>query len=1200
MPQTAQGLEAPCLDKEMRWTELPINDWFKTCVPLSRDAPHDLKLDERIDVDLKNKGFGMCPGVGRLFNAWLAKLNCGQYSTFRTVDHKDKSTSQLKDEWYNADRPDLVIYPTHATAMNAYQLSPEKGSRTQAGSTDDSTMLGVSEAAASGSTGEASSTDPSDVRASADDTTVGAASRDEASPSGAQEAAANPHRAERAHMSWDWADLLIEVKHDKKRFPWGPKNLTPASLDATKARGQLVEYAQETMGYQHRTSVFMVVFCEETARLVRFDRNGASVSESFDYAAGPSVLGKFLYGLYRPELPRKVRGHDPTATLASDADARLFRSSCTLFHLRDDSAEYVGLQQAASSDSPVYDLTITAQWSRSGRSVQKGTPVFTRRYLVGRPKQLPHSLVGRGTRPFIACERRQLRAAQAAANSGVPYECEPGAVVFIKDYWRADSDRIMTELEAYQRLWESPPADGKLLFPTPIGAGDVYDLPDDVTDENGVDDNFPSQVESFVDEFDKEVDEDDDDQDDEDDVDEDEDDEDKDKDSDSDADEQRASSSHDMDVAGRDDDDESGRTGSSHKLLPSPQATLTQADMHFDDEEQPLLPRVHTRLIIKEVCRSLEDFKTPMELLYAIYRSIIAHKHAWEIAGILHRDVSVGNILIYDQPGNKKSPILGLLSDWDLAKTKEQLQGPATQRTRSGTWQFMSALLQQYPDWPHGLSEDLESFMHVLNWCILKFFPHDLTNESEPLQLVHHMRNIYDEAYPIAQPVYSGKTQSRKGSYAKYMNVRNGTPFIMGLPVAQVSLPAAASVDGNEAPPTKATISHPLTALVAALSELCKDHYATLDLPTNSQDSDNVFSIVKVPAPTRSTAWGWDLRLGFDNSAETSTAADLPSREVNFVQSTPAKPSPLLDHKAILLAFNAALQSPYLSEDYKLLWPNFAKTQDQCPYNLTALLASGAGTGSRTYLYNSEGGLTHISLPIRVRLRLAVQAHAELPVARPIRPPVHLHTPEAAMRTQHFRIELRESSGRRAFGIIIFPGSPTPPAPTCSLIVHTLSPQTSGGAGSTSLNSRVRVERPKMSLLNLFMFDMYFNCVVSTPGIKGMGSCVWKYQTDWHCAHRLAAFLLRTERPRLCAILANASKSSGATGRRAEDLKRASLGFLSTGKLAGTRRAFNVTYCNSSFTSIDGLLTWMNALPVAGAFDFDCSEIHCAQSSAVS
>ncbi|KAI0704235.1 hypothetical protein C8T65DRAFT_248885 [Cerioporus squamosus] len=616
------------LDKEMRWTELSMNDWFKRCVPLSRDAPEDLKLDEEIDVDLKNKESGMCPGVGRLFNAWLAKLDCDQYSTFRTADHMDKSTSQLKDEWYNADRPDLVIYPTHATAMNAYQLSPKKGSKPQAGSTDDSTTS-FPEAAASGSTGEAGSTDPSDIGASADDTIVGTASRDDVSTFGAEEAAADPHGAERAHMSWDWADLLIEVKHDKKRFPWGPKNLTPASLDATKARGQLVEYAQETMGYQHRTCVFMVVFCKETARLVRFDRNGASVSESFDYAAEPSVLGKFLYGLYRPELPRKVRGHDSTATLASDADARLFRSSCALFDLRDDSAEYVGLQQAASSNSPVYDLTITAQWSRSGRSVQKGTQVFTRHYLVGRPKQLPHSLIGRGTRPFIACERRQLRAAQAAANSGVPYECEPGAVVFIKDYWRADSDRILTELEAYQRLWESPAADGKLLFPTPIGAGDVYDLSDDVTDENGVDDNFPGQVESFVDEFHEEVDadEDEDDEDNEDNGDEDnednEDNEDEDQDSDSDAAEQRASSSHDVNVAGRGDDDGSGRTGSSHKLLPSPQSTLTQADMHFDDEEQPLLPRVHTRLIIKEVCRSLEDFKTPMELLYAIYRSII-------------------------------------------------------------------------------------------------------------------------------------------------------------------------------------------------------------------------------------------------------------------------------------------------------------------------------------------------------------------------------------------------------------------------------------------------------------------------------------------------------------------------------------------------------------------------------------------------
>ena len=51
----------------------------------------------------------------------------------------------------------------------------------------------------------------------------------------------------------------------------------------------------------------------------------------------------------------------------------------------------------------------------------------------------------------------------------------------------------------------------------------------------------------------------------------------------------------------------------------------------------------------------------------------IAHKHAWEKARVLHRDVSRGNIMIdvrstWDEP-------LGFLNDWDMAKWKKDLLG---------------------------------------------------------------------------------------------------------------------------------------------------------------------------------------------------------------------------------------------------------------------------------------------------------------------------------------------------------------------------------------------------------------------------------------------------------------------------------------------------------------------------------------------
>ena len=54
-----------------------------------------------------------------------------------------------------------------------------------------------------------------------------------------------------------------------------------------------------------------------------------------------------------------------------------------------------------------------------------------------------------------------------------------------------------------------------------------------------------------------------------------------------------------------------------------------------------------------------------------------AHQDAWEKAHILHRDVSMGNILINVETGT------GFLNDWDLCKYKDELDKPASQHVRS-------------------------------------------------------------------------------------------------------------------------------------------------------------------------------------------------------------------------------------------------------------------------------------------------------------------------------------------------------------------------------------------------------------------------------------------------------------------------------------------------------------------------------------
>lgn len=100
--------------------------------------------------------------------------------------------------------------------------------------------------------------------------------------------------------------------------------------------------------------------------------------------------------------------------------------------------------------------------------------------------------------------------------------------------------------------------------------------------------------------------------------------------------------------------------------------------------------RVHARLILKEIGRPLETYRNSGELITVTYhaflgkctyflwvvirfitRGFLAHAVAWK-AGILHRDISIGNILI-DAESSDKNTWQGFLTDWDLCKHTEDL-----------------------------------------------------------------------------------------------------------------------------------------------------------------------------------------------------------------------------------------------------------------------------------------------------------------------------------------------------------------------------------------------------------------------------------------------------------------------------------------------------------------------------------------------
>ncbi|KAI0347527.1 hypothetical protein BDW22DRAFT_536266 [Trametopsis cervina] len=259
------------------------------------------------------------------------------------------------------------------------------------------------------------------------------------------------------------------------------------------------------------------------------------------------------------------------------------------------------------------------------------------------------------------------------------------------------------------------------------------------------------------------------------------------------------------------------------------QHTLTQT--YIQSTTGPL-ERVHGRLVLAELACPLEDYFGSYELISVVNDAIQAHKEAWE-AGVLHRDISVANIMISDtgEPGKRK----GLLMDWDLCKYKEDMKLEATQPGgRSGTWAYMSWLSLQYPRKPVAVSDDLESFLYVLEHCALRFHSHSRSPPIPPtstdLAAIHAVNS---KGVPLSGALvsffyeeYENTDGSFTGGLTKQEHIQSATP----LAILRLS-------------------NSPLAVVLKKLYDLARDHYDTIDFQELEKYGPPKLDIQPAPPP---------------------------------------------------------------------------------------------------------------------------------------------------------------------------------------------------------------------------------------------------------------------------------------------------------------------------------------------------------------
>ncbi|KAM5531248.1 hypothetical protein V8D89_015085 [Ganoderma adspersum] len=187
--------------------------------------------------------------------------------------------------------------------------------------------------------------------------------------------------------------------------------------DLRRALGQNATYATELFARQHRHCCFSIALTGSSARIIRWDRAGAVVTEAFDIRAcsGAVNLCQFLWCF--SHVGDADRGYDLTVRSPTLLERDLFKTK-----IRRHAVSQMSNFEDSEDDAffTHYADTISVVEVPDSSNDPDAVTDGVRRLVISRPVVYPYFLTGRATRAYWAVE------------SGT------GNVVFLKDTWRQD------------------------------------------------------------------------------------------------------------------------------------------------------------------------------------------------------------------------------------------------------------------------------------------------------------------------------------------------------------------------------------------------------------------------------------------------------------------------------------------------------------------------------------------------------------------------------------------------------------------------------------------------------------------------------------------------------------------------------------------------------------------------------------------
>ncbi|KAI0368991.1 hypothetical protein BV20DRAFT_947040 [Pilatotrama ljubarskyi] len=183
------------------------------------------------------------------------------------------------------------------------------------------------------------------------------------------------------------------------------------------------------------------------------------------------------------------------------------------------------------------------------------------------------------------------------------------------------------------------------------------------------------------------------------------------------------------------------------------------------EEDCPMKTHRHYRLVVKEVGLPISEFINGRELVYLILTCIMAHFEAFQ-KGVLHRDISSGNILIHvkehvSADGKLTRAREGLLTDWELSKHIDDAEAGPRQPGRTGTWQFLSANALSDRNKKIVVEDEMESFFHLLLYVAIRYLPHNCTDVGDFMHRYFDgfMEDRVDQEYFCGETKYNAMSK---------------------------------------------------------------------------------------------------------------------------------------------------------------------------------------------------------------------------------------------------------------------------------------------------------------------------------------------------------------------------------------------------------------------------------------------------------